>query len=50
MKTKKLIAMIVVLSIGYISNVYACDPVPTASPSATASPVASETPWLSIQL
>ena len=50
MKTKKLIIMIAILSIGYVSNVYACDPVPVASPSPTASPVASETPWLSIQL
>ena len=36
MKTKKLIIMIVILSIGYVSNVYACDSVPTASPSSTA--------------
>ena len=50
MKTKKLIAVIAILSIGYISNVYACDPVPTTSPIPTASPVVSETPWLSIQL
>ena len=52
MKIKKLLALISVLILycGSSAHSYACDPVPTASPSATASPVASETPWLSIQL
>lgn len=38
MKTKKLIAVIAVLSLGYVSNVYACDPVPTPSPTAICTP------------